>query len=652
MPHLDNTSKAIPIRGLAHTPRKLVCVKTSLLPGAGNGLFAAKEICTYATNIKSRAQQIAFKICPYTGDPPGVQHSEYVITVGKVSVDAARFNSCWPRFINDALNVELDNVTAILIDGVIWIVPLPGVEILQHQELYLSYDWEFWYRKWLTCDPQLRERILRRYSVSSSTPHLSASPTADEIAEIQRVSDFWYKHWSWWSHDMRRQIIRNFKLANYEAYDLDAETIPCELEQDVQSDSDLEVVVEHRPAEQPELSDAEHRRHGPTQAPVDPAPAPLPAPRMIGSAASPTTNLLPQSDIDQSDRPVIAPAPIPLPDPNSQRPAQLANHPPLKVWEAESRSEWKVPTNMYSDISGSHWKNFCAVMDTWPDSREDIIGSMATSSDLRVGYLNVNLLEDHNFDYILWFYEAKCLDVLFLIDTRLTVLGGQYANAKIKERLGNDILILQSKTRPIPGSGGQLAIVRPHLRKHLVNEETDPANLGVLFALTFAHGLRKLVLASVYWPCETQGPASLRTRLAEYMTATDRPGTITSYCRHLVENVLDRTMEDPLNTVIVGGDWNANWLDSVASPRRSHSAIAHWAQDIGLYNAHKGLITDHFNTRYPSISDVDRNPSAIDHILQPTELASSPRPESTMPRPGMQSLTTDLCGSQLASTPH
>ena len=254
-------------------------------------------------------------------------------------------------------------------------------------------------------------------------------------------------------------------------------------------------------------------------------------------------------------------------------------------------------------------------MDSWPDSREDIIGSMATSSDLRVGYLNVNLLEDHNFDYILWFYESKRLDVLFLIDTRLTVLGGQYANAKIKERLGNDILILQSKTRPIPGSGGQLAIVRPHLRKHLVNEETDPANLGVLFALTFAHGLRKLVLASVYWPCETQGPASLRTRLAEYMTATDRPGSITNYCRQLVENVLDRTMEDPLNTVIVGGDWNANWLDSVASPRRSHSAIAHWAQDIGLYNAHKGLITDHFNTRYPSISDVERNPSAIDHIL-------------------------------------
>ena len=79
---------------------------------------------------------------------------------------------------------------------------------------------------------------------------------------------------------------------------------------------------------------------------------------------------------------------------------------------------------------------------------------MEITADLRVAYLNVNRLEDHDFDYILWFYESKRLDVLFLIDTRLTVTGGQYANAKIKERLGNDILVLQSKTRAEPGSGG------------------------------------------------------------------------------------------------------------------------------------------------------------------------------------------------------
>ena len=61
---------------------------------------------------------------------------------------------------------------------------------------------------------------------------------------------------------------------------------------------------------------------------------------------------------------------------------------------------------------------------------------------------------------------------MFLIDTRLSVLGGQFSNAKIKERLGNDILVLQSKTRPEVGSGGQLAIVRPHQHKHLITEQS------------------------------------------------------------------------------------------------------------------------------------------------------------------------------------
>jgi hypothetical protein len=153
---------------------------------------------------------------------------------------------------------------------------------------------------------------------------------------------------------------------------------------------------------------------------------------------------------------------------------------------------------MYTEVAAKHWKNFCAVMDTWIDDSEDIVASFAIEADLRVAWLNVNILENHDFDYIMWFYEAKRLDVIFLIDTRLSVLGGQFANSKIKERLGNDILVLQSRTRPEPGSGGQLAEVRPHLRKQLQLEETDPANLGVLFSLTFKHGLRKLALVSVY----------------------------------------------------------------------------------------------------------------------------------------------------------
>ena len=302
-------------------------------------------------------------------------------------------------------------------------------------------------------------------------------------------------------------------------------------------------------------------------------------------------------------------------DPNPRRPNNPNVRASLKAWAPESCRPNKVPTNMYSENSGSHWKRFCKTMDTWRDPDDDQVSIIPTSSDIRVGYLNVNRLEDHNLDYILWFFEDKRLDVLFLIDTRLTVLGGQFTNAKIKERLGNDILVLQSKTRPEVGSGGQIAIVRPHLRQHLSSEETDPANLGILFALTFRHGLRKLVLVSVYWPCDTQGPEALRTKLAQYMAATDRPGSTTDYCKHLVQNVLDRTMEDPLNSCIAGGDWNANWQDSRVCPRRSHAGIANWARDVGLVNALMPLLPVGFKTRFPSTQDVEHEATAIDHIL-------------------------------------
>ena len=127
---------------------------------------------------------------------------------------------------------------------------------------------------------------------------------------------------------------------------------------------------------------------------------------------------------------------------------------PLPVWAAEPRGKWKTSTNMFSDASSSHWRKYCDIMDTWHEPNDDNVVFLEITSDIRVGYLNVNRFEDHNLDYILWFYEAQKLDVLFLIDTRLTVQGSQFANAKIKEGLGNDILIVHSKTRTDPSTGG------------------------------------------------------------------------------------------------------------------------------------------------------------------------------------------------------
>jgi hypothetical protein len=120
---------------------------------------------------------------------------------------------------------------------------------------------------------------------------------------------------------------------------------------------------------------------------------------------------------------------------------------------------------MYSDVSGAHWRKYCNIMDTWHDERDDTIVSIreTTTADIRVAYLNVDTLNDQNLEYILWFYEFHKIDVLFLIDTRLTVEGGFFANSRVKKRLGNDYLVVHSSKRADPGTGGQMAIIRPHL---------------------------------------------------------------------------------------------------------------------------------------------------------------------------------------------
>jgi hypothetical protein len=94
------------------------------------GLFATKDICTYSDNIRTAQQQRQAKICPYLGDPLEDPTSDYVMCVGDITIDAQLPTSCWARYANDALDASKDNVKAMVLDGVIWLVPLDRVEIL------------------------------------------------------------------------------------------------------------------------------------------------------------------------------------------------------------------------------------------------------------------------------------------------------------------------------------------------------------------------------------------------------------------------------------------------------------------------------------------------------------------------------------------
>ena len=91
--HFVFTSRPIRIQGLSD-PSKKVVVKPSTLPGAGLGLFAAKDLVTFADRV-TNGNAHKYKIAPYLGVSNQVIgeeafskiSSDYIISVDGVSVD-------------------------------------------------------------------------------------------------------------------------------------------------------------------------------------------------------------------------------------------------------------------------------------------------------------------------------------------------------------------------------------------------------------------------------------------------------------------------------------------------------------------------------------------------------------------------------------
>ena len=313
----------------------------------------------------------------------------------------------------------------------------------------------------------------------------------------------------------------------------------------------------------------------------------------------------PVAGITGTDRPY---RPI---DRNSNRPRGV-----LRPWQEADPARWRIPTNMFSEAAGNKWKAYCTAMDTWHDWKDDLRGSrIGPVADIRVCFLNVRALDNAKLDYILWYFEYHRFDVMFLSDVQLTREQVFYEKKRIKERLGDETYVVGTSIAANKMVGGQLAIVRPHLRPYLAKEEADPFNLGLYLALTFKHADRTLTVAGVYWPNNSQGEGALWSNTLRAMRLSNQVGTVRQYVRRLIANVIEKTMEDPRNTCLVGGDWNANWKDSASSPRRSHTGISQWAQELGLVNALAEVMPVVPTSRYAGAKETPGLGTCIDHII-------------------------------------
>ena len=101
-----------------------------------------------------------------------------------ITVNAQATNSCWGKYANDCLQRDGDNVRCVVLEGVVWLVPLQNVAIKRGQELYFAYDGTYWFTHWAKWDADLRHLVLER----SGHPNRNLPGTEDDPYTLEAPS--------------------------------------------------------------------------------------------------------------------------------------------------------------------------------------------------------------------------------------------------------------------------------------------------------------------------------------------------------------------------------------------------------------------------------------------------------------------------------
>ena len=145
----------IPHQGL------LVGIASTLLPFDGEGLFTKQDIFFPRYDARGRTKKWPIPdlvICEYLGRK--VRHSQVISSSYKSAyvcalnngwdIDAEEYTSCYGRFVNDnfAENTINCRLCPYTIPGTndtrLFIVALPGIQIVAGEELYASYGGDYW----------------------------------------------------------------------------------------------------------------------------------------------------------------------------------------------------------------------------------------------------------------------------------------------------------------------------------------------------------------------------------------------------------------------------------------------------------------------------------------------------------------------------
>ena len=298
-------------------------------------------------------------------------------------------------------------------------------------------------------------------------------------------------------------------------------------------------------------------------------------------------------------------------DPNPNRPSNLNRPNLLRPHQTEQPSRWKTTTQcLHNEPRSALWHKHRLTLDSLHDARDEFTIGAGGPHSIKVAFLNVRRLTLDKLDYILWYYEHAKLDILLLIDVQLTREEAYFRKAAIHERVGNDTLVISKITADRRLVGGQLAILRPNISKLVTKVTTDPAGLGTSLTITLKQLSKSIAITGIYWPSKQAGPTGLWSMVKQYQKAHNIRGSVTRFMQQQLEANINRHMQDPHNTHVVGGDFNANWTDSTSTPKRSHPGIRQISDQLGLTNPLQANNSPKHYTR-----TIGPHSSCIDHVL-------------------------------------
>ena len=187
-----------------------------------------------------------------------------------------------------------------------------------------------------------------------------------------------------------------------------------------------------------------------------------------------------------------------------------------------------------------------------------------------MSYLNIRTLNSDKHFFIAAYIHRYSIDVLFLVDTRIS--NPDQSKYTLRTCLGKGYTILH--TAPINHSpGGQTIIIAPSWSGAFQSLWSDPSDLGCLTEVTLRSGAQNVKLYGAYWPCNNPAAHSFETTLTTRIPASTHYSDWRSYFEY---NLLARLHHDQgLDCAwTLGGDFNCSLTRTIAIPEPT--TLAEW----------------------------------------------------------------------------